>query len=505
MVHQSPRSSAEYEPLMLHWAEHFTLIAPDTPGFGQSDALGGAPEIDDVADALVQFVRALGLEKVGAYGFHSGGIILVTALRRHPELFSSVAIGGYAIWTEEERRSFGANYLPPFVPAAYGEHLTWLWNRILEQSWFFPWFDVSPGARLPGAHSSPDRVDAVVREMLDSGAAYRGGYGAVLRAPRDIPPADTITPPVLITAYDGDPLQAHLARLGALPRAWSARAVRTPAEHQAASLEHLLGNAAPADTTLPESRDAGFTRVCSGTYNGLIHWRGDRSAPEILLHAPGSSSESLDDNEGLLIDLPGHGLSDDWAGERPQEIASWTVVVAAVIRAISGAPQVHIGGNGLSALLALAVARELGAASVSGEKAHIPLEGEANDWLRHMHGTEPDRFGHYLTQAWSAVRASHFFWPWYRADAAHAIPFEASDMVPEKLAVEHRDLIRARSARALTAALLAAEREALFAAAPPVTHWHLADWAQAREDIWKPPSKGEEDGHSRRHAVAGAS
>ena len=36
MVHQSPRSSAEYEPLMEKWAQHFTCIAPDTPGFGQS-------------------------------------------------------------------------------------------------------------------------------------------------------------------------------------------------------------------------------------------------------------------------------------------------------------------------------------------------------------------------------------------------------------------------------------------------------------------------------------
>ena len=66
------------------------------------------------------------------------------------------------------------------------------------------------------------RVDAVVRELLDAGDAYRAGYGAVLRAPRDIPPADAATPPVLITAYDGDPLQAHIDRLGAMPAGWRA-------------------------------------------------------------------------------------------------------------------------------------------------------------------------------------------------------------------------------------------------------------------------------------------
>ena len=63
----------------------------------------------------------------------------------------------------------GVIALPPFRPSEYGEHLTRLWNRILEQTWFFPWFDVSPKARLPMAHDDPPRVDAVIREMLDSG------------------------------------------------------------------------------------------------------------------------------------------------------------------------------------------------------------------------------------------------------------------------------------------------------------------------------------------------
>ena len=76
-------------------------------------------------------------------------------------------------------------------------------------------------------------------EMLDAGDAYRLGYGAVLRAPRDIPPPDAVTPPVLITAYDGDPLQAHIDRLGAMPSGWAAAKVATPKEHQDRSLAFL--------------------------------------------------------------------------------------------------------------------------------------------------------------------------------------------------------------------------------------------------------------------------
>ena len=58
MAHQSPRSSAEYEPLMREWGKHFTCIAPDTPGFGQSDPLAiEEPTIDDFADAMLAFLR----------------------------------------------------------------------------------------------------------------------------------------------------------------------------------------------------------------------------------------------------------------------------------------------------------------------------------------------------------------------------------------------------------------------------------------------------------------
>ena len=61
MIHQSPRSSAEYEALMETWAPHFTCIAPDTPGFGQSDPLPGDPDINDFAAAAHALLDALGI------------------------------------------------------------------------------------------------------------------------------------------------------------------------------------------------------------------------------------------------------------------------------------------------------------------------------------------------------------------------------------------------------------------------------------------------------------
>ena len=429
MVHQSPRSSAEYETLMLAWSAHFTCIAPDTPGFGQSDPLapkssGADPDINDFADAVVEFARAVGLKRMAAYGFHSGGIILVTALKRHPDLFSGLAVGGYAIWTPHEMAIFGAAYLPPFRPSLYGEHLPWLWHRIMEQSWFFPWFDVRDAARLAGAHDDPARVHAVVMEMLDAGDAYRAGYGAVLRAPRDIPPVDAVTPPVLITAYDGDPLQAHIDRLGDLPQGWSAQKVATAAAHQALSLTFLQGHPAPVADHFAEDKDAGFVSVICDEFDGLIHWQG--KGARIAVHAPGSESGLTDAADAFRIDMPGHGLSSDWNGAAPSDASAWAIV-------------------------AVGAAGELGA---DGADFSAPTLG---DPTRLFPDLTPDRHGAYLTTAWSIVRAKHFFAPWYAASAATAMPFGPATITPERLALEHRALLRGVAARAMATAFATGE------------------------------------------------
>jgi pimeloyl-ACP methyl ester carboxylesterase len=420
LVHQSPRSSAEYEPLMRQWGEHFTCIAPDTAGFGQSDPLHNPePEIEDFADALIEVCDALGFDTISAYGFHSGGIILVTALKRHMARFKTLAIGGYAIWNEAERVAIGPPYIPPNPPRPYGEHLVWLWNRILEQSWYFPWFDPDDKTRMPRAHDDPAQVDAVIHEMLDSGDFYRLGYGAVLRGPRDIPPPDAVTPPVLITAYTGDPLKVHLERLGELPMGWEAYGVETPEAHYAASLAHLQAHGIVPEFEPQADADAGFLPIKTEAFDGMIHWRGDPGSGRMMLHAPGREAELVEADGALAIDLPGHGLSGRWAGEAPQTWAPWQAVIDAV-------------------------AAHFGTSAVEFE----PLpQGEPQ---RLYPDLTPDRFGNYLTAAWAVVRASRIYSPWYIASKETAIPIDKAALAPERLAREHRALIRgAAAAKAL--------------------------------------------------------
>ncbi len=427
MVHQSPRSSKEYEALMEKWSCHFTCIAPDTPGFGQSDPLDGNPEINEYADAIIEFLDAVGIEKCAAYGFHSGGIILVSAVKRHPNRVTTLAVGGYAIWSKEEMALFSEKYLPEFHPSAYGEHLTWLWNRILEQTWFFPWFATDDGHRLSVAHDDPQRVDAVVRDMLDAGNAYQAGYGAVLRAPRDIPAVDAKVPPCLISAYDGDPLQEHIDRLGEMPRSWSAQKVSTPEDHQRVSLAHLLETDQTALPRLNESQDEGFVEIETDRFAGLIHWRGFMDADELILHAPASAIGSSVPRGSIAIDLPGHGLSDDWTGDPPSTWDEWQAVVDQTAQKL---------------------------ATESVVFADLP-RGDAD---RLYPDLSPDRFGNYLAKAWQIVRAAEIFEPWYKADKNHAKAFDPQALLSERLARKHLDLLNARAAKHYHLALEARQR-----------------------------------------------
>lgn len=428
MVHQSPRSSKEYEALMANWSTHFTCIAPDTPGFGQSDPLPGHPEIAEYADAAIEFLNALGIEKCAAYGFHSGGIILVTAVKRHPTRITTLAVGGYAIWSADEMALFSDRYLPEFHPSDYGEHLTWLWNRILEQSWFFPWFATDDAHRLSVANDDPARVDAIVREMLDAGNAYQAGYGAVLRAPRDIPTVNADVPPCLISAYDGDPLQEHIERLGEIPPSWAAQKVATPEDHQTVSLNHLLATETPVLEELSEAGDEGFVEIRTDEFSGLIHWRGEQGADRLVLHAPAHAAADDQPAGQIAIDVPGHGLSDNWSGDAPVHWARWQGVIHAAADALGASEILY---------------------------PSLP-DGEPDQLYPDL---SPDRFGNYLNIAWQIVRARHMFAPWYKVDKDHAIAFDEERLRPKNLAADHLALINGHSAKQYHIALQSRQKD----------------------------------------------
>lgn len=425
MIHQSPRSSAEYAGLMVDWADVFTCLAPDTPGFGESAPLPMAtPHVNDYADAVLAFMDALGLAQAGAYGTHSGAITLITAAKRAAHRFTAIAANGYAVWTDAERADFGANYTPAFVPLPYGEHLTWVWHRIREQSWFFPWYAADDAHRLAGAHDDAAINHAMIMDILAAGSSYAQGYAAMLQAPRDLPEPGAATPPVFISGRNGDPLQSHIDRLGPLPTGWEARKLATEAEVEVASRAWLLRHPAPAAPAPGAPADQGFVTVAGF---GQLHWIGDPGSGTLVIHPPGSAAELVARPGTLAIDLPGHGLSD--AFDAPPSLYGLIDVLELALAGLVTAPVRTIEAPaGLAALASRLGALHMVAAAAPG----------------HWPDLTPDRFGSHLTRAWGMARAEVAFAPWDAASAANARAFAPAELAAPRL---HRRVLAALRAR----------------------------------------------------------
>ena len=146
-------------------ADEFTVVAWDAPGAGGSSDPPDGFGMDDYADCLAAFLRALQIEPAHLVGLSFGGALVLATFHRHRSLASSLAIvSGYAGW----RGSLGS--------ADAQQRLT----RSLEVSELPP--DQFAAAMVPSMFS-PSVKDEVLATFTDSVLAFRpGGFRAMARA-----------------------------------------------------------------------------------------------------------------------------------------------------------------------------------------------------------------------------------------------------------------------------------------------------------------------------------
>ena len=473
LLHQSPQSSREMEPLIAAWGEAFTLIAPDSPGYGFSDPLhqpgvtGTSASIDDFAAATLEFAAALGLTRFGIYGFHTGASIGVALAHRYPARVSAVAANGLVILTEKERATILRDYLPPFLPRWDGGHLAWLWGRMREQTIFFPWHDRRAATRMSFDVPGPERLQQGLLEFLAAGADYHVAYRAAFTDRAELR-LTTLNVPLLITAAAGDPLASHLGRIGA--RGATTRIVPSADGNTALgrAFAHLAAHRGDAGPVGAVPTRAGSNALPAGASEYLgapgQQLRAVRTAARtagpgqtvLLLHAPGRSAESLrslanelaEHADVLALDLPGHGASDPLPTDAPGGALAGTVVQLAAALTPSLAPAATtLIGIGSSAPVAIELAAHL------GHNTRVVLlepqawsRADADAWRRHgLPDLTPVWAGGHLLEAWHLVRDSRLFSPWFRRDRSAIQPGEP-DLDDELIQREVGDLLRANGA-----------------------------------------------------------
>lgn len=84
LLHGFPHDRALWSEQLRGPAEGARYIAPDLPGFGESDRLA-VPRLDHWADGVVALLDALEVERAIIGGLSMGGYLALACWRRHPE------------------------------------------------------------------------------------------------------------------------------------------------------------------------------------------------------------------------------------------------------------------------------------------------------------------------------------------------------------------------------------------------------------------------------------
>lgn len=304
MLHGSPNCAETLLPHAETLGRDFLALLPDTPGNGASTSLGSA-EPADYADAFGLLLGALGLRRVGVYGFHSGAVFAAELARRHPERVSALVLEGYPLWTATEASGFDDGFLRSYEPRADGSHLAALWSRVIDQTWYFPWHRREAATRIDAGQDDVARLHARAMELLAAGPAYREPYAAAL-GPGGLARLRAVRAPTLLLADVTDVLAPHLARLP--DGDWRSALCADKDEAARRALDWFRRHPPPVEAVrIPESR-ARFVEVDGGAL--YMEVEADAHAHTLWLHdAGGSGHLAPAGGERVRIDLPGHGLS----------------------------------------------------------------------------------------------------------------------------------------------------------------------------------------------------
>ncbi|MFN3608422.1 MAG: alpha/beta fold hydrolase [Hyphomonas sp.] len=163
-LHQSPKCGMEFQTLMGVIGNERIVVAPDYPGYGQSDApldehLATVPAY---AEACWQVADALGHDTICLFGNHTGAKVATAMALTHPGRVTTIGMVSAALLTPEERAWF-ADYFTPIPLDDAGTRFTTMWQRIVERR--------GPGTTLEML------AESLMMNML-GGEAYEWGHAA---------------------------------------------------------------------------------------------------------------------------------------------------------------------------------------------------------------------------------------------------------------------------------------------------------------------------------------
>ena len=458
VLHQSPTSSAEMASTIEYFANEFTVIAPDTPGFGLSDYIDGMdPNITQYAEAVKEFVDALGLDKLCIYGFHTGAIIGAEMARLYPDLCLAVVVNGLFVEEKDEVDRILEHYIKWYKPTQEGTQMPWIWSRLRDQIIFFPWFSKEKKYRMSLDLPDPELKQPFVMDLMRTSEEAQTAYKAAFLYPAKERIQEMMTPTFLLN-YKGDPLGEHPQRLESIPDCVHIELLdNTQAVEERAQEIFLQFSNTTATLSEPKmvNQESGLLKGYAYTSLGPLFYRseaGDENTQTVIfLHDYAASSNATIEiseclegrHRKIFIDLPGHGEtgSTHLKDYRPQSIATMLA---------EGLAQLDLESI---SVVAMGVSSSIAAALSLSKTIQVEQLILIDPWYldpaemkslpeRYAPDLIPSTYGEHLLRGWYFVRDSELYFPWYDTKNANALKREA-DIDPQRIHDRAVDALKA--------------------------------------------------------------
>lgn len=129
-LHVSPLSGLVFEDLISHIGINRVAIAPDTPGYGMSDAPASPPSIPIYAKAFSHLIDTLNLKSIDLVGYATGSVIAVELARQRPDVVRRLVLFSAPVIDDEARHTLGDRFGNVIEPQPDGSHLLPLWQQV---------------------------------------------------------------------------------------------------------------------------------------------------------------------------------------------------------------------------------------------------------------------------------------------------------------------------------------------------------------------------------------
>lgn len=213
LFHASPMSSSSLIPLIDQLSQNFMVIAPDTPGYGQSSAPLSQPEsIIEYATRLHELQVQLELPKIAIYGTATGAQIGIRYALEYADEVTHLFLDNTAHFTKQEKEEILASYFPDYTPQPSGAHLAKIWDTVTHLFQYFPWCFKEDRYKLNTPTPPISVLHKIFIDYLTCGSKYDWAYRAAF-AHEDRKHIYDVQVPVHIFRWEGSILTPYMDRI----------------------------------------------------------------------------------------------------------------------------------------------------------------------------------------------------------------------------------------------------------------------------------------------------